>query len=178
MPSLRQMAERRGQVEFVYYGMDYIVDYRPDHITKELKAESLRLQREGVRIQRLQNDLAVKITTVAATEGTPEAEVERAAAEEALRQVDLNDLMLKHQIDDMTMHLVSGWNLTDDAGVMVPLTREGLADVPPDFQRVVVEAVMADAASGEASKRQSMKPLPHSLKQKAKPEISLHRQTG
>lgn len=176
--SLQDIAQRRKHVQFTYFGEEVELEYRVEHITKEFRAETLRMTREGVRIQRRAQELIERITTVTAADDTEEAIAEDAAAEEALVQLNADDAALKRRMDEIVAHVVAWWDVTFDDKKVVPLEPDSLTAVPADFERAALEAVIADAQAGESNTAPSKKPLSFTSKQKEEPETLHQRRSG
>ena len=144
--TLQRLAERRRDVTFNYLGDEVTVWYDPNTITKEFRAETLRLQREGIRIQRRIEELMGRITHVEAEDGSPEAKAEDEDAERAIVQLQRDEATLKSQIDGLVCLIVEKWDVLESAGGrMLPLTPEAINPLPADFERACIEAIMNDA---------------------------------
>ena len=155
--TLQRLAERRRDVTFNYLGDDVTVWYDVNRITKEFRAETLRLQREGIRIQRRIEELMGRITHVEAADGSPEAKAEDEDAERAIAQLQQDEATLKHQLDGLVCLIVEKWDVLETVGgKMLPLTPEAINPLPADFERAVIEAIMLDTnPEGEAKGRPS-----------------------
>ncbi len=172
MPSLRQIAERRGEVDFPYLNQSFHIDYRTDRATKEFRADALRVNREVLKIQRRQARLLETVQAVEAADGSAEAEAEDAEAEAAIQRLLDDDATLKREIDRMVMGIVLKWDLLEDDGSMVPLTEESLWRVPAPFEGALLTAILQDSNQGEAQGATPSTSLPTPLPLKAKQATS------
>lgn len=146
--SLRDLAERQSEVVLLWYGDEVHIKYQVARITKEFRALSLRMGREGVRIQRRSEELTARIRTVKAEDGTPEAKAEDAEAEKAIRQLQADDKALKSQIDTLIVEVVASWDVMD-GDKMLPLTLAAVEPLPPDFESAVLMAIVNATTQGE-----------------------------
>lgn len=147
--SLRDLAERQGEVILLWYGDEVHIKYQVSRITKEFRALSLRMGREGVRIQRRSEELTARIRTVTAQDGTPEAKAEDAEAEKAIKQLQADDKVLKSQIDALVVEVVSSWDVMD-GDKMLPITLATVEPLPPDFESAILMAIVNATSQGEA----------------------------
>jgi hypothetical protein len=168
---LQDIAERLGQIDFTYYGDDVHILYRVERITKEFRAMTLRMSREGMRMQKRGEAIANRVMQITAEEGTPEMDAENQAAEADIAQLKRDDDDLKHQIDAIVCEVVAEWDLLGADGKPLPLTPENVFIVPADFERAVLTAVLEAASVGESNSQPSKKPLQLTSKQKGKQAI-------
>lgn len=147
--SLQSLAERHGEVVVNYFGNEVHVTYRVASITKEFRALSLRMGREGIRIQRRSEELMRRIQTVQAPDDSEEAAAEDAEAEKAIRQLQADDKVLELQLNKLLVEVVHSWDVMDGPK-MLPLTVEAVDPLPADFKGAVLTAIMNATTQGEA----------------------------
>lgn len=169
--TIHDLAEGSSEVTFTYEGHEIHVQYRADKITKQFRERTLRLAREGTRISRRAEELTTKIRTVLAPDGSPEAVVEDEAAEEAIKQLQVDDDILKRKIDEVICTIVDKWDVMGEDKKMLPLTPEAVYPIPADFERRILEAIIDRVNEGEANGRQSTKPSLSILKQRDERDI-------
>lgn len=157
--TFRDLAANLVDIDFDYQGHDVHIQFRADRVTKQFRAETLRLAREGARIQRRAEELTKLISTVVAPDGSDDAVLEDESAERAILQLQADDDRLKRQIDEIVCNIVSKWDVIGSNGKMLPLTPEDIHDIPPEFEKIIMEKIIERTAEGEAKAQPSMKPL-------------------
>jgi hypothetical protein len=187
--NLRQIVEKRGEASFEYLNETVNIVYRADRITKEFRAEALRLNREVLKAERRLNHLLETVNLVVAADGTIEADSEDAAAQEAIREVVLNDEHLKYEIDLAVASILMEWDIVGTDGKMAPiftldpntktyLPSDELRQIPADFEGQILSAIMNQNNLGEA---QGAMPLTNSAstsRRVVKLETSRRARTG
>ncbi len=163
--SLRQLAEKTADIEFLYLDQPVHVEYRVDRITKEFHAEAMRMGRQAAKTQRRVERLMAAVMSMEAADNTDAAVAEDAAAEAAILQIRVEEDTLKHQFDATIASIVTKWDVLDDAGNMVPIARrvkdavtgeirlepsEELFIVPFDFLTLVLNTILQESGVGES----------------------------
>lgn len=160
--SLRQITEKRGDASFAYMNETVNIVYRADRITKEFRAEALRLNREVLKAERRLNHLLETVNMVIAPDGSIEAAEEDEAAQAAIRDILINDERLKREIDNVVASILLQWDVIDEeTGKMIPIFNvdpvtkqltpsEQLCQTPADFEGAILSAILNQNEVGEA----------------------------
>ena len=176
--SFQEMLERRKEVTFQFFGNEMHVSYWVEQMTKEFRADLLRLSRHSLRLQQRAQDLSAKVASIQEQEGTPEGDAEDAEAERAIAQLQADDAALKIQIDEALFKILASWDVMDGPKPL-SITLASLAQIPVDFESTMIQAILEESKPlGEANGQQNMKLLPYSSKQKAKRVPSHRHQIG
>lgn len=185
MPSLRQIAEKSGEVKVKFKGLEFEVEYYADRVTKEFRAEAMRLNREVQKNKRRAEVLENRVSTITAADDSDEMVLEDAAAEAAIARLLSDEDDLKRQMDTCVASIVRKWDLTDDETLKpVPICAEDstqkspkphkdLFKVPAMFEGEVLSAILNDGQEqGEAPGASSPTPISLSSKQRDKQATS------
>lgn len=171
--SAEQLAANRAEVTVQWNDEEALVEYKVDAITREFRAEMLRLSREAARLTQRQKVLLERVNTVSDTEDAAEDE----AAEKAIQQILADDDEIKHRIDRLLIAAVSKWDVPRKDGSMLPLTEEALFPISASFEKVVIQTISEHATLGEANAPNSSISSPSPLKQKARQAIGRQSQS-
>jgi len=164
--SLEEMLERKRDCEFEYFGHTIRFSYWVEKVTHEFRADLLRMNRMMLRLEQKRNFLTNQIAMVLADADTAEAVVEDARAEDAIKQLDVEDATLKRQIDLAVAGILADWNVTSKGAPLAPSV-ENLSRIDSAFEGSMIGEILKDSAPmGEASGRQSSTQSPPSSKQK------------
>ena len=175
---LEEAIQRKRDATFEFYGKECRITYLVEKMTREFRAELLRLSRASLRLEQRQKELGARITAVEHQPGTPEADAEDVAAEAAIKQLEAEDAVVKRQIDEAIYEVLASWDMTL-GGKPAPITMEVLDRTPSELEGAIIGAILTAAdPKAKASAPQNMKPLPYTLKPKAKRVRSPHRRIG
>lgn len=188
--SLQGLANKRSDVTVTWGEDTSVLVFNPNLLTKQFRAEVLRLQRAFKKSQRRMEMYLETAILVAAPDGSIEAIAEDEAAEAAIQAMMTEDEALKRSIDNAFASVMVSWDVTDKpGGKVVPIFIKDkdtglqepspeLFDVPADFETTCLMAILDQSPASEnpegeapgASSLSTTSPLP--LKPRAKQATS------
>lgn len=170
--SFQEIVERRGEATFPYAGHEVNISFWADKVTQEFRAELMRLSRAAAKL-RLRQAEYNRVAETADVDGADDTEFEA-----AFSNLLAEDKRLKAQIDAAVLSVLAGWDVTNGPEPL-PISPETLFPMPIEFEMAIISAI-GEAAKpmGEGNGQRNTRPLPYSLKPKAKRVRSHQRQIG
>ena len=186
---LEGIAAKETPLTVEFNGETCELTYDPTQMSKQFRAEVLRLQRAYTKLVRKRDLLLEKATLVVAADGTLEAAAEDEEAEAAIQALVEDDSSIKGQIDAALASIITSWDLTYNkkSPKRVPIFTEEngqrkphpeLAKVPIELEAELLNAIMTDATPGEADGAETLNSSASTLKPGAKLATLPPRQIG